>query len=205
MKKTIISSVESQITIERSLFISYFFPLRKIEDFKNLFNIVKKDHPKATHIAYAYILDNIQRFSDDGEPSKTAGFPILELLNNNNLDEVVIFVVRYFGGRKLGTGGLQRAYSKCAQLAIEKAHLHNIALLNTYELIFDYEYSDIVEQFLIRNRVIFVNKNYDLKIKFKIATNNDLSNQLNDLTKGEIVIKQFDKEPFYLELKKEPI
>ncbi len=107
--------------INKSKFISYLIDCSKIEQFKVHLDAIAKLHPKATHICYAYkIQDDGQKAKafDDGEPKGTAGYPILNLLEKNDMNNKVLFVVRYFGGTKLGAGPLLRAYVKSANQAI---------------------------------------------------------------------------------------
>lgn len=103
--------------IERSRFIAFSSAVSSHDCARDKINILRKRHPDCTHICYGYICDilgNERRFSDDGEPHGTAGRPILDVVAANNLRLVQIAVVRYYGGVKLGTGGLTRAYSSCA-------------------------------------------------------------------------------------------
>lgn len=109
--------MESYLEIKKSKFYGYLFEVKSQEEVLSIFDNLKKEHKKATHICYAYkIVDGqeLVKFNDDGEPGGTAGRPILNVIEKKNLKNVVIFVVRYFGGIKLGAGGLVRAYSKCA-------------------------------------------------------------------------------------------
>jgi len=101
--------------ISKSKFYSYLYEIDKIDDFKTKLEALKKEHKKATHICYAYIIDDNgskEKAYDDGEPKGTAGMPILNVLKRKSLRNVAVFVVRYFGGVKLGAGGLVRAYTK---------------------------------------------------------------------------------------------
>jgi len=112
------------IEIKKSRFICVLYPLTSEETVLNALDEIKTKYPHATHYCYGYILgDNaeIQRSSDDGEPSKTAGLPILEILKKNDLTNVLAVVIRYFGGIKLGAGGLIRAYSASVKEAIKAA------------------------------------------------------------------------------------
>lgn len=107
----------SEKVIEKSKFISYSAHVESDEEAKEFVNRIRGLHPLSTHVCYAYVADrtgNLMRFSDDGEPQGTAGMPILEVIRNKKLRETAIAVVRYFGGIKLGAGGLVRAYSSCA-------------------------------------------------------------------------------------------
>ncbi len=107
--------------INKSKFISYLIDCSSIANFKQHHEALIRLHPKATHICYAYkILDDGQKAKafDDGEPKGTAGYPILNLLEKNEMNNKVLFVVRYFGGTKLGAGPLLRAYIKSANQAI---------------------------------------------------------------------------------------
>ncbi|MBZ4204240.1 YigZ family protein [Mycoplasma tauri] len=117
-------NIEPQIYIvKKSKFISFIYEINSKEEVKKLNDQLWKDHKKATHICYAYTFFSISQnngFNDDGEPSGTAGRPMLDLLNKRSVNNVVVFSVRYFGGIKLGGGGLIRAYVKSANLVIDE-------------------------------------------------------------------------------------
>lgn len=108
--------------IEKSTFIGYAKPIKSEEEAVEFVNEIKKKHKDATHNVWAYTVGenmNIQRYSDDGEPQGTAGIPTLEVIKKENLRDIVVVVTRYFGGIKLGAGGLVRAYTKGAKIGIE--------------------------------------------------------------------------------------
>ncbi|WP_297133623.1 YigZ family protein [Terrisporobacter sp.] len=107
--------------IEKSTFIGYAKPIKSEEEAIEFINEIKKKHKDATHNVWAYTVGenmNIQRYSDDGEPQGTAGIPTLEVIKKEDLRDVVVVVTRYFGGIKLGAGGLVRAYTKGAKIGI---------------------------------------------------------------------------------------
>lgn len=106
--------------IKKSKFIGYYYEIDSKDEAENIIKELWKEHKKARHIPYAYKVSNMAKKSDDKEPSNTAGLPIYNLLEMNNLDNCLIAVVRYFGGVKLGAGGLLRAYSKTANECIKK-------------------------------------------------------------------------------------
>ena len=97
-------NVKNEIIINKSRFITFLFKLNKKDDVETLINKVKNEYKDATHYCYAYIIDGYMKCTDDGEPSKTAGAPLLNVLEKNKLDHILVIVVRYFGGIKLGTG-----------------------------------------------------------------------------------------------------
>ncbi len=125
MKDIDLKKYEYFYEIKKSKFYSYSFQINSKKEFDFLYDLLKKTHKKARHICYAYnyINDNgmVQsKYYDDGEPKGTAGIPIYSIIEKNNLNNTVIFVVRYFGGIKLGSGPLLRSYIKSAQLCIKK-------------------------------------------------------------------------------------
>lgn len=122
---TIKTATTSKQEIKKSTFISYLVPM---DEFENIHKRLKEEHPKAVHIVWAYRHYNkyfqiVENQSDDGEPKGTSGPPALNALRGANLVECGVFIVRYFGGIKLGTGGLVRAYSSSVNLAINEANL----------------------------------------------------------------------------------
>ena len=111
--------ISNEIIIKNSKFITFLFKVETKSEIENKLELIKKTHPKATHYCYAYIIQNKEKASDNGEPSGTAGVPILNVLKKNNLSNILCVVIRYFGGIKLGAGGLVRAYSNSCSEAIK--------------------------------------------------------------------------------------
>src|SRR6185295_8222530 len=139
------STIEKSSTAEfkdrGSRFIAFAFPIANVNEFKEKLCDVKKQHPKATHHCFAYRLgaDRITyRVSDDGEPSGTAGRPILGQIDSNQLTDVLIIVVRYFGGTLLGVGGLINAYKTAASFALQAGQVVKKPVFIRYRLDFDY-------------------------------------------------------------------
>ena len=121
------NTYENTITIEKSVFITHLYRVDNVEDVYEILEKVRKKYYDATHNCYAYILgDNqeIQKASDDGEPQKTAGFPMIEVLKKNSLTNVLAITTRYFGGILLGAGGLVRAYSSSVSEIVKKCELY---------------------------------------------------------------------------------
>ena len=109
---------ESLVEIKKSKFIGLFYELDSLDEVNIILESLKKEHKKARHMPYAYKFGNTAKKSDDKEPSNTAGLPIYNLLERKNLNNHLIIVIRYFGGIKLGAGGLLRAYLEAATKAI---------------------------------------------------------------------------------------
>lgn len=127
--KTISKSATAEQIIERSRFIAYTTPVSSIEESESFFEQIRKKHRDATHNVPAYVIgDNMQNqwAGDDGEPRGTSGAPILHMLVNECISDVAVVVTRYFGGTKLGTGGLVRAYTSSARMAIDAAGLSKV-------------------------------------------------------------------------------
>ena len=120
-KYTVKEKETSLIEVEKSKFYGIIFPARSKDEFLKELEVIKKDYPKARHYCYAYILENEKKSSDNGEPTNTAGKPILNILEVHNLVNVGLVVVRYFGGTLLGAGRLTRSYALAAEEAYKKA------------------------------------------------------------------------------------
>ena len=120
---TIKDNSKYELIIKNSKFITLIYKINDQKDISIYLNKVKEEYKDATHYCYAYILNNIKKSSDDGEPSGTAGIPILKVLEMSNLTNILVIVVRYFGGIKLGANGLIRAYTKSAANAIKENNI----------------------------------------------------------------------------------
>ncbi len=132
---------QAEIVIEKSTFIGYAKPVGSEEEALAFVQEIKKKHRDATHNVPAYVLgehNDIQRCNDDGEPSGTAGVPVLEVLKKEDVRDVAVVVTRYFGGIKLGTGGLVRAYTKGAKIALEAARIITKVLYQVIVVTVDY-------------------------------------------------------------------
>lgn len=181
--KSIKFNIENEFIIKKSKFITKLYFVTSEIEIKNILNENKNDYKDATHICYAYILNNVQRFNDDSEPSGTAGMPILNVLKNNNLNNVLCVVIRYFGGIKLGAGGLIRAYCSSVSEALNKTEIINVVNGKKIELTFSYD--DIKKVNHIINGINIVDKQFDENVKYIIIVKeknvNSLINQLTEL------------------------
>ncbi len=164
--------------IKYSKFISLIYRVYSKEEVNNYLNKIKKEYPSATHYCYAYVIDNEIKSSDDGEPSKTAGIPILNQIINNNLNYTLIVVVRYFKGVKLGVGLLTRSYAKVARNVIKKENI--ITLIKAYDIniIFDYTNTKNIEAIIKDNHII--NKEYKDNITYNALVDKDTLNKLSN-------------------------
>lgn len=150
-----------EITEKKSRFIAYLAYVTTEEGAQSFVAQIRKKHYDARHNVYAYILNSGgKKYSDDGEPSKTAGYPILEMLENEGVTDVVCVVTRYFGGTLLGTGGLIRAYTKSAKDCLEKAGVKKMILCDTVNLTFDYAYLNKIEHMLKTENLVTKDKTF---------------------------------------------
>ena len=151
--KSIISKEIYEVTMKNSKFIGVIIPIESINDVKDNLNIIKDEYKNATHYCYAFKLINDKGFSDDREPNKTAGIPILNVIEGNNLVNVLVIVIRYFGGIKLGPGGLIRAYSNTTKEVINKSN--KVDLINGFYASITFPYSLEKEiNYILRNSII---------------------------------------------------
>jgi uncharacterized YigZ family protein len=163
---TIKNNTESEIIIKNSRFLCYLYKIKNIDEITSIINNIKKEHKDATHHCYAYILNNLKKSSDDGEPGGTAGIPILKTLENNNLTNILAIVVRYFGGIKLGAGGLVRAYTKSITNTLSKDN--TVSLIEGYNLDIEFNYNQVKEiDYLLKN-ININNKEFNDQIKYNI-------------------------------------
>ena len=192
--KIVESETINEIIIEKSRFITYLKQVNSIDEANDYLQQIKKKHYDATHHCFALIIDDIVRSNDNGEPSGTAGVPILDVLKKNDIENTICIVVRYFGGIKLGAGGLVRAYSTSASEALKKASFITKKIFKRYELIIDYPtYNQII--YLIKDKIVKNDFTHNITLlvdidddkildKIKdISLGNALINYINDVSK----------------------
>ncbi|HWV71279.1 MAG TPA: YigZ family protein [Pseudosphingobacterium sp.] len=163
--KTIESPSEGQFKDKGSKFIAYAYPFRDADDLKQLISDVKTLHPKARHHCWAYRLTtdrSIYRLNDDGEPSGTAGRPILNMLLSNDLTNVLIIVVRYFGGTLLGVPGLINAYKTASQEALGAATIVERTVNDVYQLRFDYLQMNDVMRIMKEDQLTILKQDFEV-------------------------------------------
>ncbi len=187
--------------IERSKFICKIKGVSNEDDAKKFIEFTRKDHPFATHVCYAYIADDLgftQKFSDDGEPQGTAGMPMLEVLKNRKIFKVVAVVVRYFGGIKLGAGGLVRAYSGAVSDCLDKANVVSMEKVNKINITADYEtYSGLLKILTNENCVVKDAKFEDkitVTVIVKTTYHDTVLAKLSDLFKGKPIIERLEDD-----------
>lgn len=179
--KSIQTEITSEIIINKSRFITILTNINDIDKVKEKLEEIKKKYKDATHYCYAYIINNHEKCSDNGEPSGTAGMPILNVLKQNDLTNILCIVIRYFGGIKLGAGGLIRAYSTSASVALNKAIITNI--VNGYNITIEFSYDNLKQiDYLLKN--IDIKKDYQTNITYNFNITETKFNQIeNELTK----------------------
>lgn len=185
--KKIIEEKEIEYIVNKSKFIGFVYNVYSIDDVKNILTSLKNKYSDATHICYAYIINQVKKYDDNQEP--TAGLPILNVLENNTLNYVMCVVVRYFGGIKLGVGGLSGAYAKACKLCLE----NNTKILSYgFKIIIKFEYSQINQMdFLLKNSKV-VDKKFDEDVTYTILITQKefetIKNNLNVIEKTSVIM-----------------
>ena len=191
--ETIERGSEAEITEKKSIFIASIFPIIDEEDAINKLNEVRKKYRDAKHNVFAYrIANGIERYSDDGEPSGTAGMPILTILRGENLQNILVVVTRYFGGILLGTGGLVHAYSDATKSAVAKLTKKEMRLHSQYKVTVNYELYQTIEYYCRVNNIKIINSVFldvvVLEIIVKKEEEENLVKKFVELSNGTAVI-----------------
>ena len=179
--KTVKENIENEIIINKSRFITLLIKINNLDEIEKKLKEIKKKYKDATHYCYAYIIGNKEKCSDNGEPSGTAGMPILNVLKQNDLTNILCVVIRYFGGIKLGAGGLIRAYSTSASEALNKTNIVN--LIKGYKIVIEFNYDNIKQiNYLLKD--IQIKKEYGNTITYTFNIKEDSLNKIeNELSK----------------------
>ncbi|OAQ39596.1 YigZ family protein [Pedobacter psychrophilus] len=181
--KTISKPSEGIFKDKASKFLAFAYPFVQEQDLKNIIAHLKTEHSKARHFCFAYRLTpdrNVFRINDDGEPSGTAGRPILNILLSTDLTNILVIVVRYFGGTLLGVPGLINAYKKATEDAITQAIIIEKTVQDIYQLSFDYLQMNDVMKLVKDDHLEIIDQNFDLNCDMKIAINQSGLNKIID-------------------------
>lgn len=193
-----------EIEIEKSRFICYVNRVFSELEAKEYIQTIKKLHPTATHHCSAFLIgehQELQRSNDDGEPSGTAGVPILECLKKNQMEDIVAVVVRYFGGIKLGTGGLIRAYSKSVSENLKIAPKTRLQKVNRYLIAIGYDMLGRFDYYITQHPITVTNKTYEEQVIIELITAYPLTADIQEIASGKALIQELGDETIEIEWK----
>lgn len=198
--KTVEFENSDEFVEKKSKFIGYVKPVKTQEEAVSFINGIKSKHWDATHNVYAYVLkeNNIQRYSDDGEPSGTAGVPVLDVILKNNLVDVCVVVTRYFGGTLLGAGGLVRAYSHGSKIAVESGNIITMAPCKVLTVSVEYSFYERLNILLsdfeanVENTEFADNVRITFSLKQEKVT--ELQIKLTDISNGVYTLNEIGEK-----------
>jgi uncharacterized YigZ family protein len=197
---TVKKETNTEYEIKRSRFIGYIKPVRTKEEAESFVASVKQKHWDARHNVFAYKIreGNFKRYSDDGEPQGTAGVPVLDVIEKNELTDVCIVITRYFGGILLGGGGLVRAYSHTASLSVEEAKKIEMSLCSCFTFKCDYSFYGRVNSLMEDNKAVIENSEFLDDVVVKGYIREDLFDTLNakivEASAGAYKLTETDKK-----------
>ncbi len=196
--KTIKEKTTGQIVEKKSKFIANVFYIETEEEAEDIIKQMKKKYYDARHNCYAYIVFDeeqrlIEKCSDDGEPSGTAGFPMLAILKGNNLCNVLVIVTRYFGGILLGTGGLVRAYTRATESALEEANFLTMKIGVEAKVILSYDSVENFRYYARKNNINIIKEEYSDNVEFLIEISKEILERiLKDIDSSSIKLTKID-------------
>ena len=203
--KTVAKASESLLVEKKSKFYANVFPVDNEQDAIACLNSVKSKYPDATHHVYAYVIDenNIFRYSDDGEPSGTAGMPVLDTIRKEGIVDVLVVVTRYFGGTLLGTGGLVHAYGSSAKEGLVASEIITRCLCNVVSVSVDYSLIGKMQHKIASDNYILEDTVYDSAATFYVCTKPEQTEKfiadITDLTNATAKIEISDTK--YIDIK----
>jgi uncharacterized YigZ family protein len=197
--KVPLKTITVEQEIKKSRFITSAARAASKESAKEFIGSVSERYSDATHNCYAFVAGNPYStaeigFGDDGEVSGTAGKPMLSVLQHKKIGEIVVVVSRYFGGTKLGTGGLVRAYSSSVQQVLDELPLTNCVAVKSVRITFDYQYENSVRQVLNKMNIEIIDSSYSENVEMRIEVPEnklqELKTELQNSTSGKVSVEQ---------------
>ncbi len=188
--KTIAKPFQTSIDIKKSQFICRLFPAQNEKEAKEIIKEISEEYKDATHNCTAYVVSDGEGFDDDGEPGGTAGRPMLNVLKKNEMENIVAIVTRYFGGIKLGAGGLVRAYSKSVLETLSVAEIVDMELYEIFRFTFEYQDIKTIDSELRSKRLAVVEKQYEAQVIYFVASKNvDMVNNIQEKLSNSVKIE----------------
>lgn len=189
--RTILNDAEHEIVVKKSRFIGHVKPINSEEEAQAFIEEIKKKHWNARHNVPVYVLGHkydLQRYSDDGEPSGTAGIPILEMLKKEHITNIAVVITRYFGGIKLGTGGLVRAYTQSAKETLQKVGVVDVEEYTLLSIICDYSLHGKIQNFIMNDYYIVEStefkENVVMRVYCKPADSVGVTQEMMEISNG---------------------
>lgn len=198
--KTVEIENSDEVVEKKSRFIGYVKPVKTQNEAVDFINSIKSKHWDAAHNVYAYVLkeNNIQRYSDDGEPSGTAGVPVLDVILKNELVDVCVVVTRYFGGTLLGAGGLVRAYSHGSKIAVESGNIITMAPCKILSVSVDYSFyerlNNLLNDFGANIESTDFSDKVNITFSIKEQSVNSLQEKLTDMSNGSYILEKIGEK-----------
>ena len=192
-----------EIVIDHSRFIAEAASAVSVEQARAFISSIKQKYPDATHHVPAFVIGHgnslITHCHDDGEPQGTAGRPALTVLANSGLGNVVVVITRYFGGIKLGTGGLVRAYTSAVQEVLKVLPRGRIVSTETYTLVIAYPFYDRLKELLQERNAVVVDQEFGMDVTLAVRLLQEeaqgFTERVTDLTRGQVVIEKTGSDP----------
>ena len=203
--QTVTSVYSSEYRIKGSKFLGFLFHSSTVDEIESQLELIKKKHLTATHHCYAYILkpnEPVEFSTDAGEPSGTAGLPILNALKSQNLMNVLLIVVRYYGGTKLGKSGLIDAYQTISDQTIHSAVLKQLVPVKTYQLKYDYSQQSFIDKWRNNFPLIEINSSYTESVELTVGCPKSESKQFEETVsahKHQLINFETAGESFHIE------
>ena len=188
--KRISNNIENTIIIKNSKFITNLFIVEDIEEVNRYLNLIKDKYRDANHNCYAYVVGNIKKCSDDGEPSGTAGMPMIRVLERKELNNILVIVTRYFGGIKLGANGLVRAYTNSISETLDMVDI--VDTIKGYNIDIIFNFSDIKRIDYLLKDIKVLNKEYNDVVKYNL----NVESYLLDVLKENNIKYNVNKEVY---------
>lgn len=188
--KRISNNIENTIIVKNSKFITNLFIVEDIEEVNRYLNLIKDKYRDANHNCYAYVVGNIKKCSDDGEPSGTAGMPMIRVLEHKGLNNILVIVTRYFGGIKLGANGLVRAYTNSVSETLDMVDI--VDTIKGYNIDIIFNFSDIKRIDYLLKDIKVLNKEYNDVVKYNL----NVESYLLDVLKENNIKYNVNKEVY---------